>query len=186
MSRSSSPRLAPIPDNLRIDLIFRCGTTNYPVAVALQPDETAGTSATWSVNVDPSLIGILPTGKRAGGDRERWVLNARSRSSQHHNQTLTSQAPSPTIYGPAPGNAYSTYLQYSTVTLDGTARDAEDGVLPGSQLAWFVTPPGGSESGVGSGTSVRLAPPAGGFAPGVYGVRLRATDSDGQHHQHHE
>jgi hypothetical protein len=70
-------------------------------------------------------------------------------------------------------------LQYSTVTLDGTARDAEDGVLPGSQLAWFVTPPGGSESGVGSGTSVRLAPPAGGFAPGVYGVRLRATDSDG-------
>ena len=45
--------------------------------------------------------------------------------------TLTPQPPAPSIYGPAPGGAYSTYLQYSTVTLDGTARDAEDGVLPG-------------------------------------------------------
>jgi len=166
------------PDNLRIDLLFRCGSTNYPVAVALQPDETAGTSATWSVNVDPALIGNCPPGSGLIAIANDGFSSSSPVESASQ-PTLTSQAPSPTIYGPAPGNAYSTYLQYSTVTLDGTARDAEDGVLPGSQLAWFVTPPGGSEAGVGSGTSIRLAPPAGGFAAGVYGVRLRATDSDG-------
>ncbi len=50
------------PDNLRIDLVFRCGSVSYPVAVALKPDSVTGTSASWSVNVDPSLIGACPAG----------------------------------------------------------------------------------------------------------------------------
>ncbi len=96
-----------------------------------------------------------------------------------HPARVGAQPPAPTIYGPAPGDAYSTYLQYSTVTLDGTARDAEDGVLPGSRLESFITPPGGPEAPAGTGTSVRRAPPAGGWASGAYQVRLFATDSDG-------
>ncbi len=167
------------PNNLRIDLVFRCGTVSYPVAVALKPDAVSGTSATWSVNVDPSLIGSCPPGSGLVAIANDGFSTSESvRASTQ--PSLTSQPPAPAIYGPAPGDAYSTYLQYSTVTLDGTARDAEDGVLPGSRLNWFITPPGGSEAAAGTGTSVRKAPPAGGWAPGVYGVRLLATDSDGK------
>ncbi|MCZ3388216.1 MAG: hypothetical protein LH645_03645 [Actinomycetia bacterium] len=167
------------PDNLRIDLVFRCGAVNYPVAVALQPDDISGRSASWSLNVDPSLIGSCPGGGALVAIANDGFSTSESVAAPTQ-PLLESQPPAPSIYGPAPGDAYSTYLQYSTVTLDGTARDAEDGVLPGSSLAWFITPPGGSEAPVGTGTSVRRAPlPATGWAPGVYGVRLLATDSDG-------
>jgi hypothetical protein len=165
------------PNNLRIDLVFRCGTVSYPVAVALRPDAVSGTSASWSVNVDPSLIGSCPAGSGLVAiANDGFSTSEGVRASTQ--PSLTSQPPAPAIYGPAPGDAYSTYLQYSTVTLDGTARDAEDGVLPGSRLNWFITPPGGSEAAAGTGTSVRKAPPTGGWAPGVYGVRLLATDSN--------
>ena len=142
------------PDNLRIDLVFRCGSVSYPVAVALKPDSVTGTSASWSVNVDPSLIGACPPGSGlvAIANDGFSISESFLASTQ---PVLESQAPAPTIYGPAPGDAYSTYLQYSTVTLDGTARDAEDGVLPGSRLDWFITPPGGPEAPAGTGTSVR-------------------------------
>jgi hypothetical protein len=88
----------------------------------------------------------------------------------------TDAPPIAVVSAPTPG---AHILEHEAIALDGQGLDLSDGDVVGSSLAWHMTPPGGTESLVGTGRSVTLEAPATGWEPGLYSARLVATDEAG-------
>ena len=161
------------PSDLRLDLIYSCPAgDNYPVAVGERPESVTATTASFVTNFDASLA-------CAGGTLSAVVNDGFSQAAP----TAIDSAPAPSgpkapnaaIYGPA---LDTTALQFDTLTLAGTGKDPEDGELAGTSLSWTLE--GNGVTRTGTGTTVDLSPPAGGWAPGDYTVTLAVTDAAGQ------
>ncbi|HEX7185936.1 MAG TPA: hypothetical protein VF756_29195, partial [Thermoanaerobaculia bacterium] len=94
------------------------------------------------------------------------------------------EPPSPAIASPAPG---ATFGVGDTITLAGSATDAEDGALPGQALSWTVVVRHGDHSHpllgpVSGGTATFTAPAPDSLdaaATSYLEIRLTATDSRG-------
>lgn len=157
------------PANLRVDLFYTCGGTAFPVAVGLAPQSSNANSSTFSVTFDPSLA--CPGGSLSAVANDGFQL---SPPSSPQPMDSISKPPVPTLDNPIPGTHF---LQFDNLPLRGTARDPKDGELSGSALQWASTIPGTAQPG--TGTTIDLTPPPGGWTPGTYNVILTATDSAG-------
>ncbi|HVE62794.1 MAG TPA: hypothetical protein VNB94_03180 [Mycobacteriales bacterium] len=161
------------PAALLLDLFYRCGGVDYVVAVALTPSAADATTATFDTVFDPSLAcadGTLIAVLTDGIDRSDQGPDSQAPAGS------AQKPPTAAIYGPTAGQAF---LQFDSIPMVGTGKDAEDGQLGGSALQWAVTGPGGGVVATGSGPAVDLPSPSDGWAPGSYTARLTATDSSG-------
>ncbi|HYI23501.1 MAG TPA: hypothetical protein VEX62_12810, partial [Candidatus Limnocylindrales bacterium] len=162
------------PENLRLDLYYVCGGQSMPIAVALTPDVTGATTASFQTNYDPSL-------SCAGGTIEAALTDGflRTTTPPGSGEPVASDPKPPVAatYGPPLG---STYLTSDVIPFHGIGEDADDGTLIGASLRWFIRLASAPCCGtlVGTGGSVDFE--AGGLAPGDYIVTLLATDPDGQ------
>ncbi|MFA6008716.1 MAG: PKD domain-containing protein [Desulfobacteraceae bacterium] len=77
-------------------------------------------------------------------------------------------APVPVVIAPASGG---TYDEGHTITLQGTANDAEDGALTGTYLAWSSN----LDGVLGTGTTLSIDT----LSSGTHTITLTATDHDG-------
>ncbi len=155
----------------RLDLLADCGGLVYVAAVALEPDEASGATASWTTNFDPSLTCENPTLKVAVSDGYNRVVSSTGEAVQ-----AEQKPPTAAIYTPSIG---ATFRQYELVPARGSGWDAEDGTLPAAQLQWQLSGPGGS-SATGSGAIVDFSPEAGGWFPlGDYTLTLTVTDAAG-------
>lgn len=80
----------------------------------------------------------------------------------------TNSAPDATISTPADG---STVPEQTTITFTGTGKDAEDGDLKGTSLAWTSD----RDGAIGTGETFDST-----LTTGVHTIELTATDSDGE------
>lgn len=158
--------------NLRLDLFSQCPTTgspSSPLVMGLTPFAATASTARFFVNVDP-------TGGCGGTSGLSAVVNdglQQSASSPAGSASTGASAPVATIVNPVPGQ---TFLQYATIPLSGTVRDAVDGEL-GPSDRWSLTNSTGSVVASGSGPVVEASPPAGGWVPGAYTLTLAGTAS---------
>jgi hypothetical protein len=173
------------PRNLRGAFFARCPVTNggqvtgqhnLPIASALKPVEIDGQTAKFSItwnNGDSCENG----GQVALLFRSSDGYTV-SEFSQPRSLGADENAPVAAILSPVISGAI---LEHQQLTLAGQAYDATDGVLPGSQLSWYLSGPAyASETLVGSGNSLTLKAPNGFEWPtGTYTVRLVATDFEG-------
>jgi len=174
------------PATLRADVFYGCPNgTNYPVAVGQPPSSTSGTTATFLTNFNPGLA-------CAGGSVYAKVNDGFQQSGAGTAQplNLASKAPIVSISSPQASDCSRLHgcnlLQFDNIPLAGAAKDAQDGQLPCtttsscSALAWSLSGPSGS--GVtrsGTGGTVDLSAPAGGWPVGSYTATLSVTDSAG-------
>jgi hypothetical protein len=154
------------PADVRLDVYYVCGSIQYPVGVALTPAAVSGTVATFATTFDTTsactggeLVAVANDGFETATSEPAVVPdNGDDRS------------PSVAIVTPYEG---TTLLQYSAITLRGTAKDPE-----GSDriaLRWSF-----DGTSVGTGPVVDLTPPAGGWPPGQHTITLQGTDPAGQ------
>ena len=173
------------PANLRADVFYSCPSgANYPVAVGQPPTSTSGTTATFLTNYDPGLA-------CAGGSVVAKVNDGFQQSSAGTAQPLSvvSKTPIVSISSPQASDCSRLHgcdlLQFDNIPLAGTAKDAQDGQLPCttaqscSALTWSLSGPSGLTRS-GTGGTVDLAPPAGGWPVGSYIATLSVTDSAGK------
>ena len=80
--------------------------------------------------------------------------------------TINNTLPTATITAPTDGSSFN---KGDTITLSGTATDAEDGALTGSSLSWTSSLTGT----IGTGTSLALST----LSSGTHSITLTATDS---------
>jgi len=162
------------PGNLRLDVYYVCGGQAMPIAVGIQPFQTAGTTANFQTNYDPSL-------SCSGGTIEVALTDGflRTTTPPGSGQQVLSDPKPPvaSTYGPPLG---STYLTSDVIPLHGSGEDADDGSLPGSSLAWFIRAAGTPCCGTPAGNGSQVDLQASTFIPGNYIVTLVVTDGDGQ------
>jgi hypothetical protein len=173
------------PRNLRGAFFARCpvlsggqvtGQHNLPIASALKPVEidgqTAKFSITWNNGSSCENGGQVALLFRSSDGYTVSEFSAPKQLSANEN------APVAAILSPVIDGAI---LEHQQLTLAGQAYDATDGVLPGSQLKWYLSGPAyASETLVGTGNSLTLKAPNGFEWPtGTYTVRLVATDFEG-------
>jgi CSLREA domain-containing protein len=162
------------PDQLRLDLYYACGGQVLPIAVGITPDQTAGTTASFQINFDPSL-------SCAGGEILAALTDGflRTITPPGGGTPVSSEdkAPIASTYGPPLGD---TYLTSAVIPFHGTGEDAEDGTLTGSSLSWFIRPSGDPCCGSAAGSGGSVDYDASQLAPGDYVVTLVVTDTHGQ------
>jgi len=171
--RGVNVRVEATDDNAaddRLDLLVDCHGLVYVAAVALKPDQLAGTSSSWATNYDPSLTCSDPTLRVAVSDGYNRVTGGTSQDIQ-----AAQKPPTAAIYTPS---VDSTFRQYDVIPASGAGWDPEDGTLAAGRLQWQLSGPSGF-SRSGSGPSVDFSPQAGGFPVGNYTLTLTVTDSAG-------
>ena len=139
-----------------VDFSADGGTTWLPLATRL-----ATTTFAWNTAISP--------GTKAG--RIRVVASDgvnEGRDASPASFTVASKDPAVAVTSPADGTVVA---PGTPVTFEGTGFDLEDGLLPGSSLA-FVS----SRDGL-LGTGETVAAPA--LSPGLHAITLTATDRDG-------
>lgn len=152
------------------------GQHNLPVASALKPVSIEGQTAHFSITWDNG------TSCENGGQVALVFRSSDgytvSEFSSPKSFSVNENAPVAAILSPVIDAAI---LEHQQLTLSGQAYDATDGVLPGSQLSWYLNGPAfASETLVGTGNSLTLRPPNGFEWPtGDYTVRLVAADFEG-------
>jgi Tol biopolymer transport system component len=154
------------PADVRLDVYYVCGSIQYPVGVALTPAAVSGTVATFASTFDTTsactggeLVAVANDGFETATSEPTGVPDDGD-----------DRNPSVAIVTPYDG---TTILQYSAITLRGTAKDPE-----GSDriaLRWSL-----DGTSVGTGPVLDLSPPAGGWPPGQHTITLQGTDPAGQ------
>jgi Tol biopolymer transport system component len=154
------------PADVRLDVYYVCGSIQYPVGVALTPAAVSGTVATFAATFDTTsactggeLVAVANDGFETSTSEPTGVPDDGD-----------DRNPSVAIVTPYAG---TTLLQYSAITLRGTAKDPE-----GSDriaLRWSL-----DGASVGTGPVVDLTPPAGGWPLGQHTITLQGTDPAGQ------
>ncbi|MCW2958416.1 MAG: hypothetical protein JWP18_1219 [Solirubrobacterales bacterium] len=155
----------------------------FSSAGSSDPDGDALTS-TWSFGDGTSASGMTVDHTYAAGvDLAHVKLTVADNNGGTATQTLTvtpgDRPPAPSITAPADG---SLYTDGQTVTLSGTAQDAEDGTLSGSALTWRLVLRHGNHVHVlpdRTGTTATLTPYDDHDADSTYEAVLVATDSAG-------
>jgi hypothetical protein len=147
-------------DDLAFDLQYSAdgGATWQPIAVQVE-----GTTYSWDTNQFPGGEDCLVRITANDG------VNT-SRDESDGPFILARKEPQVYILDPEDG---ASFFAYDPISFRGDAYDREDGDLPGEALAWSS-----SRDGVlGTGEELYLRD----LSPGSHTVRLRATDSDGNH-----
>ena len=158
--------------NLRVDLALRCPDgTAYPVDVGLPPAGVADKVAAFEANFDPtiacgggSLSAVVNDGFLQGAPAPVSAVVAPTEA--------ILKSPSAAILAPAG----DTIGQFDSIALRGAGKDADNGELTGSALAWTQAPFDGTCAAACTGDSVDLLPPPGGWTPGNHVVTLQVTD----------
>ena len=154
------------PENLRVDLIYTCNGTKYPVAVGLAPTQVSGQTASFSTFFDTSLD-CGSTGGTLTPVVTDGFTPVQGASQAPPQGNPPPKPPTAAIYTPFTGP----YLPGGDVAYSGTGDSPQTGQLPGSALTWKI---GGAQ--VATGKSGVFTAPA---AAGTYTLTLTATDSIG-------
>ena len=163
-------------DQLQIDLNYRCPAVgglpafDHILAVALAPFQVQGTSALWSTNFDPTLTCKDGTLFAIGTDTFTRT-NAVSPPANETQAESGPKQPVAAILAPLLGQQF---LEWQSIPLHGSGKDADDGELTGTSLQWTV-----DGNAAGTGNSPGDFPP---LPPSAdpYLVQLTVTDLDGQ------
>lgn len=152
-------------------------TVAYDATVSLSADATdpqdgrlPDTSITWRTDLNATPLGsgrMLTTQLPVGTNDVSCVATDSTNLVGRATITIISQSPFPTITHPSDGDMRP---QNQSIPFNGSARDLEDGAIPGSALAWSSSLDG--VLGTGANLSTTLS-------QGVHTVALAATDSDG-------
>jgi hypothetical protein len=170
------------PSLYRLSLFYLCNGVNYPVTLNLVGD-VSGSTATFHPQFDASFAcagGTLVLKGNDGFSEFDVPLSSPVVLSKDD------QSPVVTINQPT---ANKTFLQFSGIPLNVSAKDAEDGELHGSSIAMKVSGPGLPAGGVAVGTGNAIDLPNGplpfndagghGWRLGTYTLTATATDSSG-------
>jgi CSLREA domain-containing protein len=164
------------PADARATFYWDCGGVKYPIKVGVPPtsfDSDAGT-AHFDLSTDTSNnceteagTGTISVLVDDGFTQTPFteVANAVVEADD--------QTPVAAIAAPLPG---AKPLQFESLTLWGSGHDAEEGALTGTNLAWSSPT---LFTGTRTGEKVLLTPPASGWTPGTYLIKLTAADSEG-------
>jgi CSLREA domain-containing protein len=164
------------PADARATFYWDCGGVKYPIKVGVPPtsfDSGAGT-AHFDLRTDTSS-----NCETEAGTGTISVLVDDGFTQTPFTEVATAvveaddQTPVAAIAAPFPG---AKPLQFESITLWGSGHDAEEGALTGTKLTWSSPT---LFAGVKTGEKVLLTPPASGWTPGTYLIKLTATDSDG-------
>jgi CSLREA domain-containing protein len=164
------------PADARATFYWDCGGVKYPIKVGVPPtsfDSDAGT-AHFDLSTDTSN-----NCETAAGTGTISVLVDDGFTQTPFTEVANAvveaddQTPVAAIAAPFPG---AKPLQFESITLWGSGHDAEEGALTGTKLTWSSPT---LFAGVRTGEKVPLTPPASGWTPGTYLIKLTATDSDG-------
>ena len=164
------------PADARATFYWDCGGVKYPIKVGVPPtsfDSGAGT-AHFDLQTDTSSNCETEAGT---GTISVLVDDGFTQTpfTEVANVVVEAddQTPVAAIAAPFPG---AKPLQFESITLWGSGHDAEEGALTGTKLTWSSPT---LFAGVKTGEKVLLTPPASGWTPGTYLIKLTATDSDG-------
>lgn len=155
-----------MPATVRLDIYADCGQGADPLVTATRPTSVSGSTATTEVLFSTDRSCASPT----------VVIDATDGYSVTQKRlppTTGSRLASAAIYSPKDG---STLLSYEPIVLAGEATGDFVYTLTGPAGSAYATP-----VVVSSGASPRalVAPPAGGFTPGAYTVRLSTSGIGG-------
>jgi hypothetical protein len=163
------------PADARATFYWDCGGVKYPIKVGVPPTsfDSAGGTAHFDLSTDTSSncetagTGTISVLVDDGFTQTPFteVANAVVEADD--------QTPVAAIAAPLPG---AEPLQFESITLWGSGHDAEEGALTGTKLTWSSPT---LFTGTRTGEKVLLTPPASGWTPGTYLIRLTAADSDG-------
>jgi hypothetical protein len=170
----------PRASELRADVWAVSPSGSDNLVVALPPSAVDGDLATFTVRYDSSA---LPP----GSTRRVQVSDGWSTATRDFGPPAgTARPPVTAVYTPSVG---AEILQFDSIPLTGSARDASGVELEGANLRWFHRAPGETTvravgtgprvEGSGIATVGHLDPPVGGWVVGIHTVTLRATDSAG-------
>jgi CSLREA domain-containing protein len=164
------------PADARATFYWDCGGVKYPIKVGVSPtsfDSEAGTahfdlrtdtSSNCETEAGTGTISVLVD----DGFTQTPFTEVANAVVEADDQTPVAAIAAP-LAGAKP-------LQFESITLWGSGHDAEEGALTGTKLTWSSPT---LFTGTRTGEKVLLTPPASGWTPGTYLIRLTATDSDG-------
>jgi hypothetical protein len=165
------------PSNMRAAFFAKCPASNEILVGGVRPVSINGDQATFHHDFDATQIcrngsttTILVRFNDGYNQTSFYELAVNAASTGDLRAVIDNPA--------AEASAYSV-LQHEPITLSGQGWDAQEGVLPGSNLRWTVTGPSGVVADGVSGNSVTLPAPAAGWVPGSYTAKLRVTNSAG-------
>jgi CSLREA domain-containing protein len=164
------------PADARATFYWDCGGVKYPIKVGVPPTsfDSAGGTAHFDLSTDTSS-----NCETAAGTGTISVLVDDGFTQTPFTEVANAvveandQTPVAAIAAPLPG---AEPLQFESITLWGSGHDAEEGALTGTKLTWSSPT---LFTGTRTGEKVLLTPPASGWTPGTYLIRLTAADSDG-------
>ena len=145
------------------------------MAVGLRPESLAGATASFERNFDAALACEGGTLNAAISD---GFTRVGAQPHQRHTRRVRAQA-AHRRHRDAGGARRRGRASSTRWRSRARARTPRPVSSPATALEWSLTVPGGSPTVVGTGTTVDLAPPISGWAPGTYTVRLKATDPAG-------
>lgn len=153
------------PQDLRLDVLQRCGDLLVPLRLGIEPTETTATTATFTY--DP------PVGACTGP----FVLQVSDGVHRVVTEVPGEPAPDATptvaIYAPP-----ASILEGQAIPVAGEGKDPEDGELPPS---WTLDGPDFAGRDLGTGQQLAdVQPPEGGWTPGTYTLTARVVDGAGQ------
>lgn len=164
------------PADARATFYWDCGGVMYPIKVGVPPTsfDSAGGTAHFDLSTDTSSNCETEAGTGTisvlvdDGFTQTSFTEVANAVVEADDQTPVAAIAAP-LLGAKP-------LQFESVTLWGSGHDAEEGALTGTNLTWSSPT---LFTGTRTGEKVLLTPPASGWTPGTYLIRLTATDSDG-------
>jgi hypothetical protein len=161
------------PNLLKASFFAVCTDLNVPLAVGLSPTSVSGNEATFDYEFDAANIcvdGVDATIMAIVNDGFLQAAPA---------QTSVAADDAPPVAVVSEPASSTTLLEHASIGLSGAGFDLSDGVLPSSDLQWFLSGPGFTDRAVASGSDAFVPSPALGWDPGSYEARLVATDSNG-------
>jgi hypothetical protein len=162
------------PNDLRATCYVDWGGVKYPVQVGVLPssvNEETG-KAKFLCSFDPDQVGVTGSGTA----QVTAVVHDSFTQSAPATETFDSFQTPPVASIAAPSPDGTTFLQFDTIVLRGSALDAEQGHLTEDALTWTAS--GGLIGGTPPHREhVFLQPPPGGWTPGSYTITLTATDA---------
>ena len=163
----------PDPELLRFALFSECKGTNMPLYVG-EPGTVDGNTATAQFRIDSASV--------CGGSGELIIksrVNDGFTTTPFTTKKVESGPDEPLAVISSPNNDGLSFLEHEAIHATGEGWDPTEGVLPASNMTWYLTGPGGVETKVGTGRSVAIPAPAGGRAAGDYTLKLVVTDAAG-------
>lgn len=164
------------PELFKADLFLDCAQQHFPADVGVPTSEIVGAVARFTFNFDQSLACGEGTPTLSVYVNNGVQRSGPTTSSPPLAVTTTPKGPRAAIYSPIDGTEFCLACR---LPFAGSGKDAENGELTGTSVRWFITPPGGAKTPLGTGANHdAIAPPAG-WTAGINTITIEATDSNG-------